>query len=187
MKTKAYSIVMVLALLTLWLGLCNANAFYDPGTQRWLNRDPIGEWGGKNLYRFVYNDPITQIDFFGFWGTGDPSNPSKNTIVCNGKGGIRVQRGNKNAPNTPNALLECIDKHEQSHADDALKSNPDVCKNKADGTQVTMADSEQKASEVKASNAEIDCLKKALKGCSASDKPWIDNRINQIEKYRDSF
>ncbi|MCL5096518.1 MAG: RHS repeat-associated core domain-containing protein [Candidatus Omnitrophica bacterium] len=27
--------------------------FYDPGTQRWVNRDPMGEWMDINLYRFA--------------------------------------------------------------------------------------------------------------------------------------
>ncbi len=36
--------------------------YYEPNLQRWLNRDPIGEWGGWNLYRFVRNDPVNRID-----------------------------------------------------------------------------------------------------------------------------
>src|SRR5437867_3302681 len=32
--------------------------FYDPNLQRWLNRDPIGESGGINLYEFNYNSPL---------------------------------------------------------------------------------------------------------------------------------
>ncbi len=39
--------------------------FYDPNTQRWLNRDPIGERGGVNLYGFVHNDPLSKRDRFG--------------------------------------------------------------------------------------------------------------------------
>jgi RHS repeat-associated protein len=35
---------------------------YDPSTGRWLNRDPIGEDGGFNLYGFVYNSPVNRID-----------------------------------------------------------------------------------------------------------------------------
>jgi RHS repeat-associated protein len=40
--------------------------FYDPNLQRWLNRDPIGEPGGLNLYGFVGNDPTGAFDPFGF-------------------------------------------------------------------------------------------------------------------------
>jgi RHS repeat-associated protein len=39
--------------------------FYDPNLQRWPNQDPIGERGGLNLYSYVNNDPVDQIDEFG--------------------------------------------------------------------------------------------------------------------------
>ena len=57
--------------------------FYDPLTQRWPNRDPLGEPGfevarrgrarlvadGPNLYAFVRNDPIDRTDFLGLYGS----------------------------------------------------------------------------------------------------------------------
>lgn len=55
-------IVMVIALSGL---LPNARAFYAPAQQRWLNRDPIGESGGINLYASVANDPVNRFDPFG--------------------------------------------------------------------------------------------------------------------------
>ncbi len=39
--------------------------FYEPNLQRWLNRDPIGERGGINLYAYVGNTPINYFDPFG--------------------------------------------------------------------------------------------------------------------------
>jgi RHS repeat-associated protein len=39
--------------------------FYDPLTQRWLTRDPLGEEGGLNLYQFALNNPLNGIDAFG--------------------------------------------------------------------------------------------------------------------------
>lgn len=39
--------------------------WYDPSLQRWLNRDPIGEEGGINLYGYVFNDPVNLIDDWG--------------------------------------------------------------------------------------------------------------------------
>ncbi|MCP4345871.1 MAG: RHS repeat-associated core domain-containing protein [Desulfobacterales bacterium] len=39
--------------------------FYNPTLGRWLNRDPIEEDGGLNLYVFTKNEPINQIDLLG--------------------------------------------------------------------------------------------------------------------------
>ena len=44
--------------------------FYDPNLQRWLNRDPIGEVGGINLYGFVQNNPVDYQDSFGMYVGG---------------------------------------------------------------------------------------------------------------------
>ena len=39
--------------------------YYDPRQGRFINRDPIGESGGLNLYGFVGNNPLNAIDFLG--------------------------------------------------------------------------------------------------------------------------
>lgn len=39
--------------------------FYDAALHRWMNRDPIEETGGLNLYAFIENDPLNKIDPFG--------------------------------------------------------------------------------------------------------------------------
>jgi RHS repeat-associated protein len=36
--------------------------FYDPYLQRWLNRDPVEEWGGSNLYCVLGNSPASNVD-----------------------------------------------------------------------------------------------------------------------------
>jgi len=39
--------------------------YYHPQTGRWINRDPIEEEGGLNLYGFVGNDGVNKIDLLG--------------------------------------------------------------------------------------------------------------------------
>jgi len=36
--------------------------YYDPETGRWLTQDPIGYSGDINLYRYCYNNPISNVD-----------------------------------------------------------------------------------------------------------------------------
>ena len=39
--------------------------YYDPEPGRWLNRDPIGEDGGVNVYAFVGNNGVNSYDILG--------------------------------------------------------------------------------------------------------------------------
>ena len=39
--------------------------YYNPGTGRWLSRDPINESGGPNIYGFVGNDAVNASDGLG--------------------------------------------------------------------------------------------------------------------------
>ena len=41
--------------------------YYDPRQGRFINRDPIGEEGGVNLYGFVGNNPVNRLDFLGLY------------------------------------------------------------------------------------------------------------------------
>jgi RHS repeat-associated protein len=38
---------------------------YDPKAGRWINRDPIGEDGGVNLYAYSETDPVSNLDVLG--------------------------------------------------------------------------------------------------------------------------
>jgi RHS repeat-associated protein len=80
---------LILVWTTSFAGLVQvANAFYDPGLQRWINRDPLGEAGfettrqkrariigdGPNLYSFAHNSPANSKDSFGLKLTVDDCN-----------------------------------------------------------------------------------------------------------------
>ncbi len=62
--------------------------FYDPQTGRWLNRDPIGENGGINLYGYVGGNPMGFVDPMGlsaqirvvpwWWPVGPSTTESRN-------------------------------------------------------------------------------------------------------------
>lgn len=78
----------LLLFLILLAGGPLAQAYYDPGIQQWINRDPIDEFGhgllrsdrGENgvpfrseeasLYRFVHNDAIDRFDQHGLLECG---------------------------------------------------------------------------------------------------------------------
>jgi len=55
--------------------------YYSPMLQRWINRDPIEESGGVNLYGYLHNNSINELDPFGLtnqpgdfgWNVYDPS------------------------------------------------------------------------------------------------------------------
>lgn len=76
---RTTKITLIVWAWLLFLAVAPARALYDPGTQRWLNRDPLGEagfenladqlpdpaGGGPNLYRFLRNAPVARHDALG--------------------------------------------------------------------------------------------------------------------------
>ena len=54
----------------------DAQAFYNPQTGCWPNRDPLHETGGANLYGFVNNCPLGFIDAYGKKPTPGPLPPN---------------------------------------------------------------------------------------------------------------
>lgn len=56
--------------------------FYDPNLQRWVNRDPLYELGGINLYAFAINSPMNYFDTNGL-SVINP-NANQNAVQANG-------------------------------------------------------------------------------------------------------
>ena len=65
-KVKTMRHILLILILVGLLLVQNASAFYDPCAQRWLNRDPIAEAGGINLFEFVQNGPTIKNDALGY-------------------------------------------------------------------------------------------------------------------------
>jgi hypothetical protein len=63
--------------------------YFKSSTGTWPNRDPKQEKGGKNLYCFVINTPITRTDRLGL-NVNDPPNWSLNVCCCDDS---TIQRG----------------------------------------------------------------------------------------------
>jgi uncharacterized protein RhaS with RHS repeats len=81
MKTQMKPTIWLLTLLALLSAPHLASAYYDPGVQRWLNRDPIAEWGGINLYGYCSNSPIDTVDGEGEEGASKTGSGSDNTLT----------------------------------------------------------------------------------------------------------
>jgi RHS repeat-associated protein len=68
--------------------------FYNPSIERWMNRDPLGEEGGVNLYGFVNGDPVNYFDPWGLerWWTGPDTVGRPGTFIPpGGKIGTAIQ------------------------------------------------------------------------------------------------
>jgi len=50
---------------------------YQPSTGRWPNRDPLGEWGGVNLYAAMGNQLVNLIDALGLECVGHTCQPGQ--------------------------------------------------------------------------------------------------------------
>jgi len=110
--------------------------FYAAEFQRWLNRDPIEENGGINLFGYVGNNPINLIDPFGLaegdFKTAALNNALKSIGSTSTYGDLQPVKGvpYKFDPNTQKYLrfdLDASHKDPNIHFFDSLK---DVKKNK---------------------------------------------------------
>jgi hypothetical protein len=89
MKTKQTTITGILLLLGFLCVAPTADAFCNPSTGRWLNRDPMAERGEPNVNGFVRGNPIIWFDRLGrepmlppgWAGPGSPYNPSMNPFA----------------------------------------------------------------------------------------------------------
>ncbi len=72
--------------------------YYEPLTGRWLNRDPIEERGGLNLYAFVGNDGVGRLDLFGLYCSGYTPRPRLIALDSDWEKSIEVIGGRISIP-----------------------------------------------------------------------------------------
>jgi hypothetical protein len=111
--------VLAMALLALLFSTHTASAYYDPGVQRWLNRDPIRELGFEslrahyarrgtptrgeavNLFDFVNNSPIVNWDYLGLDNPGCDSPATRLPVLL---------------PGSADCYLRCCAQHDACYA-----------------------------------------------------------------------
>ena len=64
--------------------------YFDPVTGRWPSRDPIGEIGGVNLYGFVGNEPMNNVDYLGALARPQPLAGNSKTVTAVACGCLHV-------------------------------------------------------------------------------------------------
>ena len=112
----------------------NYNYFrdYESGTGRYMQSDPIGLAGGRSTFAYANSMPTGAYDLNGLKAIRvphDPMGPTPDgTIVC--RGGVVTPYVNWEPLPTyvRQCVGDCLVEHEQSHASDAEKSNPGLCK-----------------------------------------------------------
>lgn len=88
--------------------------FYSPELGRWINRDPISELGGWNLYGYIGNNPINSYDVIGLASMADMLNILELLIkaenvcrsVCNDEAADKISGWSKNLSEKNDVLKE---------------------------------------------------------------------------------
>lgn len=168
--------------------------YYDPVVGRFLSTDPaeanIGDVFAFNRFAYADNNPIVNIDPDGretyVLVALNPQNV--NTIVTDGKGGIKLHLGNAN--NMGRVVLEGLTRHEGTHRSDFYTNCDQTCGilKDAPANQQIKIDGllDANRSEVRASNVELDYLKaEKNKLRNQKEKPDIESREKQMTEYRD--
>lgn len=157
--------------------------YYSPSHARFASEDPLKPNDGWSLYVYGDDAPIDNSDPSGLFTT--TRQRAGNTVVCDGKGGLKIQLLTIKDP----CLIDCARQHELSHVIDIRSRNPSICVGQARGTGIAPSDdAERKWTEIRASQEEINCLKRKLKdNCGGNCRARIEARIKQMEQFRDSF
>lgn len=166
--------------------------YYQPRLQRFISEDPIGFRGRDvNLYGYVQNNPTSLIDPYGLeaFGSRELAEPWRNTIICDGSGGIVVQVPLDISPNRLRCgVRDCKAEHENYHLGQALKRSPNICLGQRRGAVVpALEQAERVKEEINAHGIEINCLLKKLKNSSCDCKDTLEQEIGEVSDEREKY
>jgi RHS repeat-associated protein len=162
--------------------------FYDPSSQRWLNRDPLGEFDCENVYAFVRNASLGAFDLMGLFGCrpspcADPCGEAKRlnrdmgdiggVVCCGGKAFVCLWKsgGSTGAGKGLASEItdECARVHENAHVPDV-----DCSKSKDFDRGGPKPGVKNTISECKAFKAQSACLKNSIKRCDGNPQCIAD-------------
>ena len=142
---------------------------YSPTLRRWLNRDPIEESGGRNLYGFVYNSPIRRIDRLGLFVETCRAALKAIAARCACKAAAAGKTGSAGGPLAAIACVAGAAAAELVAVDVALAMEGAALEKQ----------NEQDAQEIDEKSREYDRLKAR---CNEQVPPELANHGNDIEK-----
>jgi RHS repeat-associated protein len=172
----------------------NMHRDYESGTGRYIESDPIGLNGGGSTYAYAQSAPLNRVDLLGLFQLVEGDN-----AVGSGLGGVFCDYfGNwRTYVDVPPPFDECPAigicalVHEQSHIQDANRTNPGLCRwykpLLGDSFLAPSSDDERKRTEFKAYSAELDCLKKFLKSLKCDNDKCKELIQEREEDIRDGY
>jgi hypothetical protein len=138
--------------------------------------------GDINLYAYVANAPSSYVDPSGRGRIPGghailTPNPTLNTTVCDGKGGVAIQIGDPKWLITSTCAMKCLLAHEGMHVWQILQTSPTICAGQPAGVTIGTANSAEGhwTSEAEAYGVEADCLA----GCPC-DRVAAAHRRDQV-------
>jgi RHS repeat-associated protein len=137
--------------------------FYDAYLQRWLNRDPIEEYGGLNLYQFALNSPIMGHDPLGL-----KSRYADCMLGFLGAGDLVGECLNKSGCMTKEDCEKCMDWADKACRLYADKDKYNSCAGKSDcckDEKRAIEDIKRKIQSGQATWSDLDAAYKALEDC----------------------
>jgi hypothetical protein len=188
-----------MVVLSVCLTAVHTHAFYNPNEGRWLNRDPIGEKGGENLYALNGNQVNGSIDAKGL--APQPANPAPSGGCSLGDANqypVDPDAGNCRIPHIRcgqngrpeiyygtcdiSCFRGCVTAHETVHLDDIQRVCPYICRRNCYLGATAFRPISYPHSECAALQAELNCLNTLLPAPSEKCEDDIQAEIARVQQ-----